>query len=106
MDQWEFDFKGAELVMEEGGAQAVAELKKDPTIKPAQMPFVKLVVLESASTTAGGGQVVLVLDADNRFFESRGVSVVFYGVDGPQVLKHLWRGTNGKPPELPTSKLK
>jgi hypothetical protein len=35
LESWKFALTGGELTMEEGGATAVADLKKDPTLKPA-----------------------------------------------------------------------
>lgn len=97
---WRFAFKEATLALDKGGDAALAEVKKDPEIAPAGMPLVKLVVLSGAE-----GEVVLVLNGDNSFFERRTTSPVFYQVDGPAVLAQVWKATAGAPPPIRTSSL-
>jgi hypothetical protein len=105
LDQWNFEFRGATLRLGEGGSAAVGEVKKDPTISPSHMPMEKLVVLESAGSAGGGGQIVVVLDAQNQYFDTRGRALPFAGVDGKDILQQVWKATGGKPPDLPTSAL-
>jgi hypothetical protein len=100
LEKWKFTFKEATVRMDLGGDDAVAELKKDPQIEPATMPFDKLVVLESED-----GDVVLVLDANNVFFEKRTASPMWGRIEGPEVLARLWPSSGGKPPPIATSSL-
>lgn len=101
MEKWTFNFKEATLHMDKGGDDSVAEVKKDAQIEPATMPFDKLVVLEAED----GQDVVLVLDANNAFFERRTVSPMWGRIDAPAVLARLWAFSGGKPPPIKTSSL-
>ncbi|MFI6324342.1 hypothetical protein ACIBG8_42935 [Nonomuraea sp. NPDC050556] len=101
VENWAFEFLSAELSMDVGGTAAVQALKKEKTLKTAETPFIKVVILDSAM----GGHAVLVLDGQNRFFrESHNVG--FRGIDGPAVLARMWRSTNGKPPDIDMDSLK
>jgi hypothetical protein len=101
VENWKFAFTGGELTMEQGGATAVAELKKDRTLKPAEMPLIKVVHLSSSE----GGFLVLTIDGKNAYFRKHG-NVVFQRVDPLKVIEHLWRDSRGLPPEIETAKLK
>lgn len=103
IDRWTFELSAAELTMELGGAQAVAELKKDPLLKPAEMPLVKVIHIESGGDDRGS--ITLVLDGQNKFFRSNR-NVVFRGIDERVILEHLWRGSGGKPADVESAKLK
>jgi hypothetical protein len=101
VENWKFALTGGELTMEEGGAGAVAELKKDPKLAPAEMPLLKVVHL----TSRENGFLVLTIDGKNAFFR-KNANVVFQGADPQKVLQSLWRDSGGLPPAIETSKLK
>jgi hypothetical protein len=101
IEKWKFALTGGELRMEEGGSAAVAELKKDPKLKPAEMPLIKVVHLKSSE----GGFLVLTIDDKNAFFQKTG-NVGFGGADPLKVIQHLWRDSGGLPPEIETAQLK
>lgn len=75
-----------ELQLEEGGASAVAEVLKDPVLRPAEMPLVKMVHLTSAG--AEGGEIRFVLNRNNiLFLDARiGHNVVFRGTNPSDVM--------------------
>ena len=101
VESWKFALTGGELTMEEGGATAVAELKKDPKLKPAEMPFIKVIHL----TDDDGGLLVLTIDGKNAYFKKFS-NVVFQRPDPQAVVKAVWSDSAGLPPEIETSKLK
>jgi len=101
LDSWKFALTGGELTMLEGGATAVAEVKKDTKIAPAEMPFIKVIHL----TDDDGGLLVLTIDGKNAYFKKHS-NVVFQRPDPQAVIKAVWNDSKGLPPELETSKLK
>ena len=101
IEKWKFALSGGELTMEEGGATAVAELKKDPKLRPAEMPFVKVIHLDDGE----GGQLVITIDGKNAYFRKTS-NVVFQRLDPQAVINAVWSDSGGLPPEIETSKLK
>jgi hypothetical protein len=101
MGQWRFEFVEAEMRLDAGGRAAVQEFKRfDPTISPSSLPFAKFVAISSPDER---GFIWLVLDARNQILRTHR-NVVFYGVDEHALLRQLWRGTQGVPPDIETSR--
>jgi len=93
---------GVSLRLPEGGSQGVDAFRRESNVEPANLPFNKLVVIESEGED---GQLELYLDGNNRLWNQTlfGVFTKLWG--GGQgrlnaLIAQMWQSSGGQPPPV------
>ncbi len=102
LNQWQFTPGETSLRLPRGGTPAVDAFRRESVIEPADLPFNKLVVIDSEGAD---GRLELYLDGDNTLWNHTytGVFTKLWGSGESRLTKllaELWRASDGRPPSV------